>query len=297
MKRRKILLLSAAAVLGCVLALQAALGAAGKVRTAEFSGDPDAISIRTGGTELALRRDGGRWTVGGRDYPADEGRVAALIDAARKVSVLEKVSSGGDGDRFGLAEGSSTIVSLSAGGKELRKIEIGKAASAARQTYVRLDGAADVILVSGDLRQAFGTTQDALRDKKIFDLKPEEISGVSVRGAEAFGIEKTGTPAAWNLVFPSREANRALDGAAVDSWIAQIATLRADSFAAEGSIPGGEPLISVSLKASGGDASLTIHAKDGDRYLCSSSASPYPFYLAEYAAERFMKPLDELVKR
>lgn len=297
MKRRKALLLSAAAVLGCVLALQAALGGAGKVRTAEFSGDPDAVSIKSGGTELSLRRDAGRWTVGALAYPADEGRVAALIDAARKVSVLEKVSSDGDGGRFGLAGGGATVVSLSASGKELRKIEIGKAASAARQTYVRLDGAADVLLVSGDLRQAFGTTEDALRDKRIFDLKPEAISGLSVRGAEAFGIEKTGTPAAWNLVFPSRGANRALDGAAVDSWIAQIATLRADSFAAEGSIPDGEPMAAVSLKESGGETSLAIHAKEGGRYLCSSSASPYPFYLAEYAAERFMKPLDELVER
>lgn len=297
MKQRKALLLSAAAVLGCVLALQIAFGGTGKVRTAEFSGDPDAISIKSGGTELALRRDGGRWTIGERAYPADEGRVAALIEAARKVSVLEKVSSGGDGDRFGLAEGGSTVVALSAAGKELRKIEIGKAASAARQTYVRLDGAAEVLLVSGDLKQTFGTTEDALRDKKIFDLKPEAVSGVSVRGAESFGIEKTGNPAAWNLVFPSPGANRALDGAKVDSWIAQLASLRADSFAPEGSIPAGEPLATVSLKESGGETSLTLHAKEGEKYLCSSSANPYPFYLAAYAAERFLKPLEELVKK
>jgi hypothetical protein len=53
----------------------------------------------------------------------------------------------------------------------------------------------------------------------------------------------------------------------------------------------------VSLKEGGGETSLTLYTKEGERYLCSSSANPYPFHLAAYAAERFLQHLEELVKK
>lgn len=296
MKLRKTLLLSAIVVLGGALAVQLSLGRSGSVKTITIATDPDEVSILSGDTKVDLKKKDGAWVVGDRAYPADAGQVDSMIQAAKKITVLEKVSAGSDAERFGFVQTGGTVVTLSAAGKELRKLELGKAATTARQTYLRIDGSPDILLVSGNLKQTFGVSADALRDKQIFNLKPADIASVTVKSKESYTLTKEGN--GWAVTEPVSKAGSALDGAKVDSWVGLVASLKADGYAPEGPLPTTAAVGSLVFKTPQGETTLTIHSKGKDgKYLCSSSASPYPFYAAEFTVERYLKPLEEVLKK
>lgn len=299
MKTRKMLLIAAVAALGCAYALVSAFSRPDSVKTLALSEKPDSIRIEArGGSPLVLSKDGDRWVVGEKKYPADASAVEALLEAAETVKVLDTVSSGGDDERYGLADGGNLVVKAMKGGAELRRLSVGKTASTSRQSYVRLDGASEVLLVSGDLNRAFGKKQDELRDKTVFEFDAKALKAIGASGRVGYLLAKSGSPETWKVAAPQSESSLKPDAEKMDAWLSSLSAINAEGFAPEGPPPAGKPVGELSFDLGSRKATLTVHAEAGEgKYLCSSSESPYLFYLSEYVVERGFKPLDELMMK
>ena len=305
MKTRKILLLTAIAVLACVYAAQLVFSRSGSVKELKLADEPDSISIaRAGGESFTLAKEGGRWFIGEKKYPADLAKVDAMLKVLSNIKILETVFSSGDSDRYGLDEASRLVISASKGGKALRTVYAGKVSSASNQSYAYVDGEKDVLLVAGKLRSEFDKMAESLRDRTVWNVKgesvtrvdsdfsrsPRDIAGTGTRRIP-FSIEKSGEGATWQeIAVPGSGASEMLDSTKVGAWVDSIANLRADSFAPEESATPSQNLGTLTLASSGKAMTLSVVRKEGDtKYLCVSSESPYPFYLQAGTVARLAK--------
>ncbi len=296
MRTRKTILLSAIGLLACALALQTVLSRPAAIKLLKTAEKPDSIVVeKADGTKLTLYKDGGNWTVGEEKYPADQAEAGNLADAVETVKQLDVVSRGGDDARYGFGDGERMTVTAKKGGKVLRTITVGKAAATGQQTYARLDGAPENVLVSGNFKRLFGKAADDLRDKKIFGFKTADIAAVGVSGDKNYRIAKSGNAGEWSVAAPKEKLSLKLDKAKVEAWLSSVGTLKAEGFAPADAKPSGKPFGELSLDLGTRTATVTVleETKDG-KFVCSSSESPYLFILSEYAVKRFDKPLEEL---
>jgi len=307
MKTRKIILLAAIAALACVYSLQLALQGRGAVRAITLADKPDSIKIaRPGGESITLSKDGDRWVIGEKKFPADQAKVDAMLKAFAEIKALGSVSASGDWARYGLDDASAVVVTAAKGGKTLRTLAAGKNSSTSQQCYARVDGGKDVLRVSGKMRDLFDKASETLRDRTVWKVPPEGITRVesnfsgagnelSTDGKKAypFAIAKAGDPPVWQGAPLEGKAAPSVDGGKAAAWAESLAELRLDSFAAEGTQMGDHPLGTLTLVASGKTMKLTVGAKEGDgKYLCSSSEIPYLFYLQKGTALKLAKTPD-----
>lgn len=178
---RKIVLLSAIAVLALLLALQTILDSRSGGRVLKTDGDIDLMVIgREGVPALEVRKSGDAWLVGEQGkadtfVKAEQWTVDRMLSLASTVKILNPVSSAGNGERFGFDTALSLDIHSS--GKKVRSLSIGKTAVTPSQSYVRLDGSSEIVLVSGDYRTVFDTNVETLREKETEPVQgPEEGS-------------------------------------------------------------------------------------------------------------------------
>jgi len=298
MRTRKIILLTLIGVLACALVLQTVLSRPAVVKTLKLTEKPDTIVVeKVDGSVLKLAKDGGKWTVGDRAYPADQTEAGILADAIETVKVLDSVSRSGDDARYDLAEDTKMTITAKKGNTVLRTLTVGKAAATGQQSYLKIDGAKETLLVSGDFRHLFGKSEGDLRDKDIFTFKAGDFSAIGVSGAQNYRLVKSGEAGEWSVAAPKEQIAIQLDKAKVEAWLSSIGTLKADSFADENIRKDGNPFSEFSFDLGNRTAILTViqETKDG-KFVCVSSESPYPFILSEYSVKRFEKPLAELAK-
>ncbi len=294
---RKAALCAAIAVLAAVYALQLVLGAPDTVKVESLAGTPDAIEItRPGMAALRLTASGDKWLIGDKDYPADGARVEAMTKALGTIKILGRVSGDAESGEYGLGEAERLLVTAWKDGKKIRSLTVGKNAVTAQQSYVQLDDGSDVLLVSGALKGVFDRDADSLRDKTIWTLTADALSRVSVSGGKSWAIEKSGEPPVWGLAAGSSVTGE-LDAEKAASWVSGLLSVKASGFVpGDGDIPA-STLGKTVLTAGGKEYWIAVHEKGEDgRYLCSSSESPYAFYLSAASAEKFLKPAGDLLK-
>lgn len=307
MKTRKIILLAAVAALACVYSLQLAFQSRGAVRAITLADKPDAIAIaRPGGETITLSKDGDRWVIGEKKFPADQSKVDAMLKALAEVKALGSVSASGDWARYGLDDASAVVVTAAKGGKTLRTLAAGKNSATSQQCYARVDGGKDVLLVSGKLRDLFDKAAEALRDRTVWKVPPEGITRIESdfsgsgnelaadgKKAYPFAVAKAGDPPVWQGAPMAGKAAPTVDGGKAATWAESLAELRLDSFAPEGTQFGDHPLGILTVVASGKTMKITVGAKEGDgKYLCSSSEIPYLFYVQKGTALKLAKTPD-----
>ena len=91
------------------------------------------------------------------------------------------------------------------------------------------------------------------------------------------------------------------DSSKIASWVTQVSSLDAQSFADDGATMPEATLGSIEITAGTSRASVTIakigaESTDGDdsadadaKYICTASGSPYLFYVTKATAERLLK--------
>lgn len=298
MTARKIVLLSSIAVLSAILALQILLGGPAAAKTLTLKESPDGIKITApSGTEVLLSKRNDRWTVGTASYPADPGLISSLAESLSNLKVLGTVSASGAEERFGLDEASALSVELTAGGKTLRKLKVGKASPTGQQSYATVDGAKEVVLVSGNLGESLGKGEGDFRDKNVYAFGADTLIGVSVQGDESYSLVKAGDPAVWKAVTPSGGADTEMDAEKAGSWVSSLASLRAQSFLSDDLTVPATALAAVNLDFGSRKVRVEVLEKRGDsEYLMRCSESPSPFTVSSYTAEKYLKKLSELAK-
>jgi len=298
MRTRKTILLALIGVLACALVLQTVLSRPAAVKTLKLTEKPETIVVeKADGSVMKLAKDGGKWAVGERGYPADQTEAGILADAVETVKVLDSVSRSGDDARYDLTDDTKMTITAKKGETILRTLTGGKAAATGQQSYTRIDGGKEKLLVSGDFRRLFGKSEGDLRDKGIFAFKAGDFSAIDVSGAQNYRLVKSGDAGEWSVAAPKEQMATQLDKAKVEAWLTSIGTLKADSFADENTGKDGNPFSEFSFDLGNRTATMTViqETKDG-KFVCVSSESPYPFILSEYTVKRFEKPLAELVK-
>ena len=311
MKTRKLVLIIADVVLLAVCVVQLALSARDTTKYFSFKDEPDFIEIVTPDETISLSKDGDNWFIGEKRYPANLSIVDGYISALKNIRALDKVgsvASGTNAERYEFTDGKKTVVTAKLGDKVLRTIDIGKTAVSSSQCYVTVDGGKDIYLVSGGINDTFYTSVAAARTTIVLDLKPEEISAVSVTdfSDEALPDGKTwsvsrmgsGDDIAWNVSGGEVD----LDEGKANAWLASFASLSTRDWYSETEVLEGSKTLSARITYNYKDIKLEIFAlpkaneNDRQQYYGSCSETPYRFKVNESDVKQFLKPLEELAK-
>lgn len=178
MKSRKLFLLAGIAVLLCAYIFQTIGAHRSPVKSYILKDMPDSVTIKSeaNGTVL-LTKEYDAWFVGEDKKPASEDDVRYLMTALQNIKTLGVVSrsnSEADLQRYGLDDMAKITVTASKGGKEVRTLVLGKAATNADQTYIRVDGGSETLIASGNLHHQFEVKAEDLVAPPPEEPKAEE---------------------------------------------------------------------------------------------------------------------------
>ncbi|HOP63460.1 MAG TPA: DUF4340 domain-containing protein [Spirochaetota bacterium] len=272
----------------------------------------DEISVRAEGYSLKLVKSGDRWLINDQKYPADTGLVTDLEKKVSEVKLLDLISEKGYFNKYDLAEDKGVEVTLSAGGKQLRKLMIGKQGLTNSQVYVRIDDSNEVYLASGLTSEEMRPEADTLRDRKILEVSVDEVASfvINYKGREFFFLkedkkveaadtqedEKKSAPAEALWVCKGFESVK-LDSRRINNILRSFSPLRAASFPdtpVTGSI-----LCTVKINTPGKEYNLKIYSKkEKEMYFAVSPESPYVFTLGGWQTEKFfIKDIKDFEKK
>lgn len=271
------------------------------------------ITVKAEGYSLKLVKNGDKWLINDQGYPADPDQVSDIEKKISEIKLLDLVSEKGYYDKYDLTAEKGVEVIASAGGKQLRKLTIGKQGLTGNQVYVRLDDAKEVYLASGITAVDFKPETDMLRDKKIFDVKGDGLLSFIIKysgkeyiftkaedkkeeskGKAADGKTTATEQGLWVCKgYESMELNSSM----INNIIHSFSPLRASSFAEK--TDKGNVICTVRLKSAGGDYELNIYSKkDKEMYYATSPSSPYIFTLGGWQTEKyFIKNIKDLEKK
>ncbi len=310
MTKRKTLLLAILAALCAIFVLQIAISRGGRAETLELAKAPDRLeisSIETGSFALIKAtpdpdNEAEGWAIEEGGFSADSSAIRRMLNAINSLKMLGAVSSDVESPSFGLDENSAVTVEAFAGGDSLRRIKIGNASATGAQTYAVVDGRGRVQLVSGNIRDAFNRTSDAVRNRRIFSLDQALITRIDARSINgAFSLERRGEPEAWHISTSDIPDLSTVDTEKTAAWVSSVLTLTAVSFEDESVAlpenPIGRVAFTLQDDETGTQREVTLvlytpYEEDGE-YLATSSEYEQPFTVSSYTAERYLKnPID-----
>jgi len=208
----------------------------------------DSFTVTRGETTIAANKTNGHWRVADPDYPAHPERIAHLAKRLAELTVSQRFveadwTETGNEKTFGLDE-AKALVRWSSGGRE-QSLEVGSAALFGRQTYVRLPGTRDAILVASDLANWVPRTTDDWRDLR---LMPEDLEFDRLR---FWGQSRTvelakGSDGAWRMEQP---VDSAADQMVIHQLIQRMQLAR---------------IVQVAAAAGEGEPAATVRLAKGD---------------------------------
>ncbi len=312
---RKTILLSLIAVFLVIYILQLSLTGKNKVTVLKINTPLDSIKITdmngSSPDTIELTRNGEKWFIG--DYEADKLMSSKLNETLSSMKVLGTAStSTSDYERYGLNEEAVIKVEASANGKTLRRLTIGKDNSNSTQSYVLIDGASSVSVISAPLHSTFTVDEDKLRSKNVYTLESSEITRISLSNSKGktilakttskpeAGTDETSTlpEVIWTLENTSGPAPE-LDQSTVVFYASSISTLDVSSwFADDAQAPAKEPDITAEITCGEKTVTVSLYAPDEESKdpVATCSESPYVFTVSQYQYDKFEKSLTDFLK-
>lgn len=277
--------------------------------------DVTKLTIHKGESDIVLHRENDEWVILPQKFLAEENVVKAMVEGIGSLTLTALASESKSYPVYELDDEHKVQVELYGGEEVLRKIEVGKAASSAQHTFVKLDGDHRVFHARGNLKITFDKSIAELRNKNVLTID-EEISEVnlkqgdkettllrastpvSVDVAQAEAGEKLGEvegqeepPPTWRTHedLPAKERE-------VDDIINSLSQLQCNAFVEDKTKEDlTSPLYEVTLKGLK-DYTFAVFEKVDSQYIATSSESDYPFFIPEWKAQRVMKDPDTLAE-
>jgi len=270
-------------------------------------GDITRISLKKADSEIVLERKEGGWSIGPKGYPADEGKVGRIIDSIAGLRLTALASETRNYALYDLDDSDRIEVTAYRKDGAVRTIDIGKAASSYRHTFVRLKGDPRVYYAAGNLRNVFDTTVQALRDRVVMKFNADEITELELwNGKERMRFvkqEATAPASGEDRDKGSRDSvwktadGRPAKGGLIAPIISALSDLSCDEFIEDrGRDDLGRASFSVTLKGTK-EYTLSLFAKRDGRYDAVSSESAYPFRLSDWKARQIMKDPATLIDK
>lgn len=305
MKTRKIILIAADVILLAVCIVQGILNSKDNAKTFVFTDEPDEIVIEKADESFAITKIDGNWFIGEEKYPANNGAVEVLAEAASSIRTLDKMgklSNETIAARYELSEGKKITVTVKKDGKLLRTLAIGKESSTGTQGYASIDNGDDVYLTASSLKSTFDKSIEDLRNRTVYQFDKNDINQVSVAytDGEFFSVGRTGD--AENLVWTLSGAEGDVDAKAATDWFNSLATLSTTKWHGRNEELGGE--LESQMKIYFGSKLVTVDVyvilaeeeNEKDFYYANCSETPYTFEIPSYSVQKFQKSVEDITK-
>jgi hypothetical protein len=268
-----------------------------------WEGKADEIVINRPGSTVKLYKKDGKWVVNDEAYPADE-RVMDEIDTQLKnTRLVDLISKKGFYNKYDLTPDKYSEIMIKKGDSIFRKFKIGKKSSTGRQTFLRIDDRPDIYLAEATFDLLLNKSVDDFRNKEILKVKRDSISGITINyrgnqfaltrnfekkeGEKAASKGEKKAPAKTEETWVCKGYESVpLDNTRIESLRASVDPLRASSFLNVPKDSLTHNVCKVQIRAQQKDVSFSIYKKD-NKYVVTSSESPYVFVLDNWIAENF----------
>lgn len=274
------------------------------------------IEISRAGDALVLKKRDNQWYLEPMGYLADTNQVNGMLAVFETLSLAALVSESKDYQRYDLHPAKRITAKAWQQDALMRNLDIGKAASSFRHTFVKLGDDSRVFQATDNFRGKFEQTPDNLRDRGVLSFTSTDIQAVQLTKGKASAEllrrevpvkpsvsqpEKpdTAPPAAVKYEWQDRAGKMANDQN-LNRLLTTLGSLKCaryiddrnkDSFS--------EPIYAVNLKGVR-QHQLEIFAKlekDAENYPAVSSGSDYPFLLSDSQAQQIMKDPNEFLQK
>jgi hypothetical protein len=189
----------------------------------------DRLEIQASGAPpvvLVQQVDG--WVVSSRnDFPADTTAVGAMLRSIRTSKSLGVASTNPDNRSKFQVDSNGVLVVASAGGTPVAHFTVGRIGQDFTTSYVRKDGADEVLIVRGMNRNLFARTQ-GYRDRTLFWFETTSVQMAGVTTPEE-AWEVTRGDTAWVLTT-GEGATEVAQAPVVEQILKALSTLSADGF-------------------------------------------------------------------
>ena len=306
MKTRKIVLLTANAILLVVGIIQIIVNTRNTVKTFSFSEEPDQIVIEKSDGDLNIVFENNKWFIGSEKFEATQSNVDSMIEYAQSIKALDKVASLSNAasvSKYEFDQDNAIKVTVSKGGKELRTFTLGKDATTGIQCYATINGSNDIYLIDRDYRYIFDKTVDQLRTKTVYQIDSAAITSVTVTvpGEETWAVSRTGE--ADNLVWNVSGANITLDSSKAAEWLNSFNSVTTTKWYGKTDDMGGDAYVAVQIGTTSGVINLEIYSVPSEEesnptplYYAKCNKSPYWFEIPSYNMSKFQKTPEDLQK-
>ena len=242
------------------------------------------IEVHSADGTITLQKDNGVWMLASPiRYRADPTAVETAIGKARAIPVKSVVSSNADKYSLFKVDSSGTSLRLYSGNTLLASIYIGKLSSTYNETYVRKDGATDVILADGMFEYIFSKPLKDWRDKSIIAIKRDEIQRVRfVYGDTTFALARVDS--GWTL-----DGVKAA-GAPIERLMGALGGFTADGFIDSTFVTAGKATSVISVNG----IDLRFFKQTGN-YAVQGSISPQWFVVNDWKAQSVLKRKAEFI--
>jgi hypothetical protein len=293
MKRSTLLLVGILAALGIVtyIVLQRPGESNSDVSSPEMlvsydSSGVDRIQVTSGGSTVTLALEGGKWMVAAPvHFRADESAVAAAVSRGRKIEVRGLVSNNPEKQKVFQVDSTGTLVQIFERGTEKAAFRIGKPGTTYNETYIRREGASDVLIGEGPLAYLFVKSPNDWRDRTVFKADRDKITSIRYRyGDTTFTVAFADS--IWKV--DSQPASPAV----IQTLLGTLSNYLANDFYDSTFTPAGPPAAMVEVL----DAQIRFYpGKEGGRFLAQSSRDPQWYILEPYRAQDLLKRKKDLL--
>ncbi len=261
----------------------------------------DEIIVKSRDYDIRIYKEGDSWLINTHAYAADSESVEVMLNKVKELKLLDLISEKGYTENYNLTDEKRVHVRVSSKGKVLRDLYLGKDGSTYNHVYVMVDDYPDIYLTSGLMAADFTREIDDFRDKKITDVKRENIESISIRcKGKTYSFyqklsetsredEKDSFVEEERKWYCAGYGNREVASERINSMLSSFDPLKAETFPegiSEKSLKSASCIIKI--RAGGRDIQLDIFDKTKDgKLIATSSESPYVFTIGEWIAQRF----------
>ncbi len=245
----------------------------------------DRIELKSPTGHIALEKKGAEWYV---TQPllshADQAAVASLIGVCRDLRSTGVVSSRPDKRGIFQVDSTGTRVTVYEKGAPVASFVVGKAGSTYSDTYVRLAGSNDVVLVSGLPGDRMNRPLRDWRDRTITKIPRESIKEIGYQyGDTAFvaALKDSVWMIGRDKVQPS----------VINGVLNTLSSLQADDFADSVAVA---PKVTAQI-AVGAEQVRFAFRKETGKYLVQASSSPQWYVVESWRANDVLKRKKDLV--
>ncbi len=270
------------------------------------------LAIIKGKDVIDLKKADDKWLIQPEKFPADTGKINAMLKIIQNLTVTALVSESPSDNRYDLDPEKRISVTASKDGKPLRVFDIGKPAPSGRHTFIKLPGDTKVYHAGENFRNMFDQTKDQLRDKVILTVERNQVKQIDIKDKDnktlldlkqtpetpASGPEEkpdAKTPAA--PAPPAKMAWKDADGnpvneSEINNLFNNLSRLQCQSFInGKTKADFTKPLYTVTLT---GAKTVTLSVfdklnKEDATYPAVSSENDYPFMLPAYMMDSMVK--------